>query len=253
MNPLGSWHDFLSSHEEVIRVGPSTVVRIMHRIKGSDCSRKLVQDVKVSVVLCFDQLPQLLFSGSIHVILRIHQDSIFSQEGNCFWVFKSQRGLQELEWFCRILLSYCFNFFCINSLQSFEYLYKHLSNDINNLMVMIIKCHFKIQSHKLSQMSMSIRIFSPKNCSNSIDFIKVSSDGHLFVKLRRLSQIRLAFKVRHFEDICSSFRCSRDDLWGMNLNESFFWQRWSKQITNSCLETKNGLIGRSPEVKYSVV
>lgn len=41
--------------------------------------------------------------------------------------------------------------------------------------------------------------------SHTEDFVKVSTDAHLLVELRRLSQVGAGFKVRHREDICSTF------------------------------------------------
>lgn len=37
------------------------------------------------------------------------------------------------------------------------------------------------------------------------DLLKISTDTHLLVKLRRLGQVGTGFKVRHSEDICSTF------------------------------------------------
>lgn len=37
------------------------------------------------------------------------------------------------------------------------------------------------------------------------DLLKVSTDAHLLVQLGRLGQIGTGFKVRHREDICSTF------------------------------------------------
>lgn len=91
---------------------------------------------------------------------------------------------------------------------------------------------------------MCVRIFGPKNASNSKHFAKITSDCHLFVQLGWLSQIGRSFEIRHFENSCSSFRCSRDNFRCMNFNKAFIGQRVPKQLANSRFypEMKKGLI-----------
>ena len=82
---------------------------------------------------------------------------------------------------------------------------------------------------------MCVRIFGPKNASNSEHFAKITSNGHLFVQLGWLSQIGRSFEIRHFENSCASFWCSRDNFRCMNFNKAFIGQRVPKQLANSSL------------------
>ena len=51
VNSLRSWHDFLSAHEEVVRVGPFHVVSVWHCVEGSYWQGKLVKHEEVCVIL----------------------------------------------------------------------------------------------------------------------------------------------------------------------------------------------------------
>ena len=96
----------------------------------------------------------------------------------------------------------------------------------------ILKCLYQIYCLFLP---MCVWIFGSKNASNSEHFAKITSNGHLFVQLGWLSQIGRSFEIRHFENSCSSFWCSRDNFRCMNFNKAFIGQRVPKQLANSSL------------------
>lgn len=54
VDTLSSRKDFFASHEHVVGVGIFGIVGVRHSVEGTNCERELVQNVEVSVVLCFD-------------------------------------------------------------------------------------------------------------------------------------------------------------------------------------------------------
>ena len=55
--------------------------------------------------------------------------------------------------------------------------------------------------------------------ADGVDFFEIGGNGHLFVKLRRLGQIRRSFEVGHFENVGATFTSGRNDFRCVNLNE----------------------------------
>ena len=53
-------------------------------------------------------------------------------------------------------------------LQSFEDLYKHVSNDLYDLMIVIVEGHLKVKTNKLCQMPMCVGILSSEYCKHKM-------------------------------------------------------------------------------------
>lgn len=70
VDTLGTGHDLLTTHEEVIRVGESIVLRVGLGVEGSHGHRELVQNVEIGVVLVANDLAQLLLHRRREVILK---------------------------------------------------------------------------------------------------------------------------------------------------------------------------------------
>jgi hypothetical protein len=58
-------------------------------------------------------------------------------------------------------------------------------------MVVVVKAHLKIESHKLSHVAMSVRILCTENGSDLEHSFKVRTNCHLLIKLRGLSKVSL--------------------------------------------------------------
>ena len=70
VDTLGTRHDLLTTHEEVIGVGESVVLGVGLGVEGSHGHGELVQNVEVGVVLVANDLAQLLLHRRREVILK---------------------------------------------------------------------------------------------------------------------------------------------------------------------------------------
>ena len=69
-----------------------------------------------------------------------------------------------------------------------------------------------------------IVLFSPEDWSDLIDLLKSCCHHHLFIELRALVEKCFFVKVGDREQFGSAFRCSGDDLWGSDIDESLVMQ-----------------------------
>ena len=68
-------------------------------------------------------------------------------------------------------------------------------------MIMVVESHLQIDTGKLSEVTMSVRIFSPKDRTNFEDALHVGGDAHLLGELRALGEEGGATEVVYFEDL----------------------------------------------------
>lgn len=99
VDTLGTRHDLLSTHEEVVRVREALVVGVGLGVEGTDGHGELVEDVEVGVVLLADDLAELLLHGGGEVVLEAlllgDIDAGFLQQGDSVHVVHAQ-GLAVL-------------------------------------------------------------------------------------------------------------------------------------------------------------
>lgn len=120
-------------------------------------------------------------------------------------------------------------------------------------MIVIIERHLQIQTNKLRQVPVSVRIFSPKNGTNRENLLKISCDRHLLVKLGALCQIRRTLKVADSENICAALGSGRYYFRRVYFYKSFRSQRFPEQPAHSGFESENRLVRWSAQVQYAVV
>jgi len=70
VDTLGTGHDLLTTHEEVIRVGEAGVLGVGFGVEGAHGHGELVENVEVGVVLVADDLAQLLLHRGAEVVLE---------------------------------------------------------------------------------------------------------------------------------------------------------------------------------------
>ena len=73
------------------------------------------------------------------------------------------------------------------------------------------------------------------------NLVKVGSNGHLLVKLRRLCKESRAFEIVHLEDIGSSLRGGADDLWRVDFDEAGLCKCVTEEGTHPSLKPENYL------------
>ncbi|RNA13401.1 hypothetical protein BpHYR1_028377 [Brachionus plicatilis] len=102
--------------------------------------------------------------------------------------------------------------------------------------------YFMVVTNELSQVSVSVGIFGSENRSYSVDFFKIGSNCHLFVQLRRLSQICRILEITYFENIGATFRCRIYNLGCMNFNKSLSVKSFTEKSANTGFYSVNGLV-----------
>jgi hypothetical protein len=76
VDSLGSRDDFLTSHENIIRIGKDRVILVKHGIERSCRNWVLMKDVKICLIFFLDNLSEFFFDISRDVLGRVLVDSI---------------------------------------------------------------------------------------------------------------------------------------------------------------------------------
>ena len=95
------------------------------------------------------------------------------------------------------------------SFVSFGQLFKHVrekfAKEIKQFKIVLFDSHFDIQSNKFTHVSVSKGIFSPENRTNLENFLEVTHNTHLLVKLWRLGETCLLTEIWETEDVSTTF------------------------------------------------
>ena len=75
-----------------------------------------------------------------------------------------------------------------------EYLGEHVSDGIDDFVVVVLESHFHVEADKLCQVAVGVGVLRPENSAHREHLAKVGGDRHLLVQLRRLSQVRRTYK-----------------------------------------------------------
>ena len=108
---------------------------------------------------------------------------------------------------------------------------------------MRLKGHFQVNSHEFSHVTMGEGILGTENRGYFKNTFQITTNGHLFVELRRLGQKGFRFEVGHLEHVTAPLRSGTDQLRGMNFNKVIFEEEFTEQVTHTRLNPENGLIG----------
>lgn len=99
VDTLGTGHDLLTTHEEVVGVGETLVVGVGLGVERTNSHGEFVKDVEVGVVLLADDLAKLLLHGGGEVVLEALElgdvDAGLLKKGNTVHVVQAQ-GLAVL-------------------------------------------------------------------------------------------------------------------------------------------------------------
>lgn len=99
VDTLGTGHDLLTTHEEVVGVGEALVVGVGLGVEGTHGHGEFVEDIEVSVVLLADDLAELLLHGGGEVVLEALElrniDASLLEQGDTVHVVQT-KGLAVL-------------------------------------------------------------------------------------------------------------------------------------------------------------
>jgi hypothetical protein len=138
--------------------------------------------------------------------------AIFLQKLDTFLEVEFQARFSNLEWFEGILFIDSFKFFCESLFKSFEDIDEHVGQEIKNFKVVLLELHLYIEACEFTQVPVGVGVFSSENGSNFKHSLEVTTNNHLFVKLRALSQASFLTKVVQSEHIGTSFTCTTNEL-----------------------------------------
>ena len=71
-----------------------------------------------------------------------------------------------------------------------EYLGEHVSDGIDDLVVVVLESHLHVEADKLCQVAVGVGVLRSENSAYREHLAKVGGDRHLLVQLRGLSQVR---------------------------------------------------------------
>ena len=132
----------------------------------------------------------------------------------------------------------------MSALDLIDHVDHQVTDEVEYLEVVILEFHLEIEACELTQMPWGVRVLSPENWSNFEDTAEITTQSHLLVKLRTLSQACILLEVLELENICTTFRRTSDEFGSMNLNEVILIHELAVNCTNSRLQSENGLIRR---------
>lgn len=96
-------------------------------------------------------------------------------------------------------------------------------------------------------------MLSSEDGSDFEDLLEISHHAHLLVELGRLGKTGLLVEVLELEDVGSSFGRSGDQLWGVNFDKILAVEVFSEELSDSTLDSEDGLLGRCSQIQNTVV
>ena len=154
VNTLGSRCNFLTTHEKVVGVSVVRVMRVNHCIEWTSIYGIAVKHIEISLVLFTNESTKSLLVLSAKVLKRILDKAVVSKELNT--LLKAKSDILAKEGLERILIIDNFEFFSKSLVKSLENMHKHLGKKIENLKIVLLKCHFDIEACELAEMTISI-------------------------------------------------------------------------------------------------
>lgn len=212
VDTLGTRHDFLATHEEVVRVGEAVVGGVSLGVEGTDSHGEFVQHVEIGVVLLADDVAELLLHGGGKVVLEAlllgHIDAGFLQQSNTVHVVHTQSlaVLGELEVASLgVGLLDGGDLGSVALLQLGENEHEQVLSELQNLVVVATEslleietgelyimletiCSFEGHVNKsyLSQVAVGVAVLCTEYGGNLEDILHITSDAHLLVELGTL-------------------------------------------------------------------
>ena len=129
---------------------------------------------------------------------------------------------------------------------------EHLVDDVHDLVIVVFESHLEIETGEFGQVPVGVGVLSPKDRSNLVHPLHISSDGHLLSQLRGLCQEGGTTEVVDLEYSGTGFGGSGLKLGGLNLGKSPRIEERSEEIGDAGTNTEDGMGDWASEVNNSV-
>mmetsp|Transcript_3478 Transcript_3478/g.8301 ORF Transcript_3478/g.8301 Transcript_3478/m.8301 type:complete len:331 (+) Transcript_3478:164-1156(+) len=221
--------NLLAAHVDIVRVCVRLVVVALHCVEGAAVHGPAVDRVEVSVVLLLHVDSQPLFHLGCEVILVLQFEAHLSEHVDSLEMGELPvlSGLIAHERSNRVLLRNQLDVGLVLAGKTMENIGQNDVQHVQTLKVMLEDLHLHVQAGKLAQMAMSVAGFGTEDGANLKNAAKISTDGHLLVKLRRLGQGSILVEILELEHSRSALAGASNELGGVDLSESMSGQSLS--------------------------
>jgi len=112
-----------------------------------------------------------------------------------------------------------------------DFLEEHV-DELNDLMIVVVNGHLKIEASVFSQVTVSVRVLGTEDGANFENATEVGRDGLLLGELRTLGEESAATEVVDSEDSGTTFSGGRLKLWGIDFNKALLFEGVSEDSGN---------------------
>ena len=138
----------------------------------------------------------------------------------------------------------CAHLGSVIALDSSEDSQQHLVNYVDDFVIVVLNRHFQIQSGKLGQMAVGVRVLRAKYGSDLKYALHVGRDGHLLGELRGLREEGGMAEVVDFEDRRAGFGAEFLELRRVDFDEPGGDERLSEERAYGRVDAEDRLVDR---------
>jgi len=212
VNTLGTRGDLLTAHEEIVRVSVVGVLRVKHGVEGTSIGGVTVKHVEVSVMFLSDETAESLLSLSRQILKRVLFDASFGKHlATCPKVDLDDR-VGNLELLEGVLIVDDRELAGEARLDVRHHVDHELTDEIKHLEVMVLELHLHIETCELTQVAVRVGVFGTEYGTNLENALQVTTESHLLIELRALSEAAWLIEVHEVEHVGAAFRRATDKL-----------------------------------------
>jgi len=156
VNTLGTRGNFLTAHEEIVRVGEAAVLGVQHSVERSSAHGVAVKHVEVSVVLILDNAAKSLLGLSAQVLELILLVTSISEHLHTFAEVDLDNGVSTDKVLEGVLVVDNTELLGESLLHVLEQVDQHGTNIVQNLKVMVLELHLHIQASEFTQVAVGV-------------------------------------------------------------------------------------------------
>lgn len=252
VHTLSTRGDFLTSHEDIVRVGEADVVGTGHSVEGAEAEREAVDDVEIDAVTFLDDTTEELLvfrvdvvslselvafdlgvedgNGPVkveaeHLLVAVANITAVDVLGGDLFFDRADTEFSELvigdlpnEGREGILVVDSGEFLGERG-EVGEHVVEQVLSHVQDFVVVLVDTHFQIQADEFGQVAVSVGVLSAEDGSDFEDTLQVTHQGHFLVELGTLSEVARATHVVQLEDRGTTFRSSTDHLGAVDFSE----------------------------------